>query len=93
MRKLEKVLVSAEEAFESTKEPQLRNAIKKIDDCRKVGMMSAYLDECKLHQETIDALLNKGYDISMKHYETPNHWSNIVYWDEEASGIIRNVTI
>lgn len=91
MKKIEKVLVSAKEAFESTKEPQLRNAIKKIDECRKIGMMSAYIDDCKLHQETIEALLSRGYDISMKYFETMNHWSNVVYWDEKATGAIRDV--
>lgn len=91
MKNVEKVLVNAKEAFESTKKPQLLNVIEKIDECRSRGKMYTYLDENKLHQETIEALLSRGYDISMKYFESMNHWSNVVYWDEKASGTIRDV--
>lgn len=86
-------LVTAKKAFESTKEPQLRRVIEKIDECRKLGMMKAYICEEELHQETIDVLLEKGYDLSMRRSNImelgDNYYFNEVFWDKDASGKIR----
>lgn len=91
------ILVDAHEAFESTKQPQLRNTIKKINDNRGSGWTYTYLDthEGKPHIETISALLEKGYDVSISKSrgclgDEPN-WFNKVYWDDCASGIIRRI--
>lgn len=84
-------LLTAKEAFESTKEPQLRKVIEKINACRKEGKLSAFICDEELHQETIDALLEKGYDLSMSYsnIEEFEHYFNEALWDKRASGKIR----
>lgn len=89
-------LVTAKKAFESTKQPQLEKVIKEINESRQRGRMSAYVgDNEELHKETIEALLNKGYDITITHYSNSDfmEWFNRVFWDKEASGKIRKKEI
>lgn len=83
-------LITAREAFESTKAPQLENAIREINEKIASGHMYTYVgDHEKLHQETIDALLEKGYDLKISHFENDDMWFNQVFWDDEASGKMR----
>ncbi len=82
-----KQFVTAKEAFESTKEPQLENVIKEINESRRRGVTKVYVgkDE-ELHRETIEALLSKGYDIEITHYNNAIgcEWFNEVFWDKKA---------
>lgn len=90
LKKGNKQFVTAKEAFESTKEPQLENVIKKINAARKSGSTYTYVNNNEeLHSETIEALLVKGYDIEITHYsESDIGWYNKVCWDKNASGKI-----
>lgn len=91
------ILVTASEAFESTKAPQLQKAIAGINSARRNGLTHTYVgDQERLHAETIKMLLESGYDISI-HRHGPNDfesratWFNEVFWDKSASGIIREM--
>ena len=91
-------LISAKNAYESTKTPQMINAIAKINETRKTGRTSAYIcDRDKPSEELIETLIAAGYDISIKVYKRNNTWSasnyrdeyfTIVYFDNKASGKI-----
>lgn len=92
-RKKDEQFVTAKEAFESTKAPQLKKAIEKINESRQRGSMSTYVgDNEELHSETIDALLKKGYDVEVTHYDHADglEWFNKAFWDSKASGKIRS---
>lgn len=91
-KKENKQFVTAKEAFESTKEPQLKNVIRNINESRQAGRTSTYVaDNEELHSETIEALLSKGYDVEITHYNNPIgfEWINEVFWNKKASGKIR----
>lgn len=96
MEHKENILVSAEEAFESTKQPQFENLVAEINRQRLDGhthMVSENKE--KLHMETLRKLLAKGYDLSVTKKSTgPGRipeWVNGVFWDENASGAIRKI--
>ena len=66
MEHKENILVSAAEAFESTKQPQFENLATEINRQRPEGhthMVSENRE--KLHIETLEKLLAKGYDLSV----------------------------
>lgn len=84
-------LVTAKEGFESTKAPQLERVIREINESRERGHTYTYVaNEEKLHQETIDFLLDKGYDLEISHHKDSmlgrEKWFNEVHWNSEASG-------
>lgn len=85
-------LVSAKAAWESTKKPQLDNAIRKINESRKSGHMEAYIcDQEKPHAETLDILLAAKYDIRVSYYDNQMmdpDWFTKVFWTNESSGKI-----
>lgn len=80
-------LVPAKEAFESTKEPQLRSVIAEINNARKNGRCSTIIMGEKFHKETIEAVLEAGYDVCTN--DTGDICFNHIFWDEAASGKIR----
>lgn len=96
MEHQESILVSAKEAFESTKQPQLENLAAEINRQRSEGhtrMVSENKE--KLHMETLRKLLAKGYDLSVTKRNAGlggiPEWVNEVFWDENASGAIRKI--
>lgn len=83
-------LVSAKDAWESTKEPQLKNVIAEINEARIRGNQKAYVShDTKLHQETVDILLKEGYDLRTTTYDNSESIFNEVFWDENACGKFR----
>lgn len=93
-------LLTAQKALEITRsqyteETQLQNVIKAINKQLedKSGKTYAFIgDGEKLYKGTIAALLEKGYDLSMYHSGDACSWDNIAYWDEKASGKVREYT-
>lgn len=55
--------------------------------------MSAFVgNNEELHKETLEALLDKGYDVMITHFDNGIggfEWFNKVFWDKEASGKFR----
>lgn len=93
MKKMKKnyQLVTAKEAFESTKAPQLERVIREINERREEGRVWTYVNgEEELHKETIDFLLDKGYDLKISRHKDGilerEMWFNEVHWDSKASG-------
>ncbi len=90
-------LLTAKEALEITKsqytdEVQLQQVTEEINKRLEYrsGVTHAFIGGSKkLYKETINSLLNKGYDLYMSYSEESSSWDNIVYWDEKASGKIR----
>lgn len=96
MEHKENILVSTAEAFESTKQPQFENLAAEINRQRSGGhthMVSENKE--KLHIETLEKLLEKGYDLSVAKrnagFGDIPEWVNEVFWDENASGAIRRI--
>lgn len=84
----EEILISAKEAWESTKAPQLKNCIQEINKARKAGRTHCYVGGMeRLHRETIDALLNVGYDIHVSYYNNMTEgWFNEVRFTPKETG-------
>lgn len=82
-------------ALELTKEPQLKQCIKQINDAIARGNTMTYVgDKEKLHKETIEYITGLGYDIKVLCYkERPDdiyrrrdEYFNEVFWNEGTTG-------
>ena len=89
-------LPTAREAWENTKEPQLKNCINQINSATKSGSTHTYIgDREKLHDETIAYLTGLGYDIKTTLYKAKpgenflrerDEYFNEVFWHEGTTG-------
>lgn len=89
-------LPSAKIALERTKEPQLRNCIRSIQDAVDCGKTRTYIENGeKLHAETIKYLTDKGYNVKVSCFKENNdrllrrerdEYFNEAYWGEDANG-------
>lgn len=87
-------LPTAKECYELTKDPQLKNCIKKIREAVESGKTYAYIgDNEQLHEETKEFLLSRGFDLSICSYsgiceDGSKDYFNKCIFDKNASGKI-----
>lgn len=79
-------LIPADEAYQSTKAPELANTISKINEARKNGNKSIIIHNTQLHEETVTTLIAVGYDVHITYYANIKSTTVYVHFNEQSSG-------
>lgn len=79
-------LVSAKEAWESTKKPELYRTTNAINEARKQGDKYIYMSSKTPHEETLITLLAVGYDIHANYFKHSQEFSVTVSFNKTATG-------
>ena len=82
-------LVSAKDAYESTKTPQIMKAVENINEARQRGTTMTYIcDRDKPCDELLNMLTSAGYDVHIHMFEhgpLPEFFTQAI-WNSDVSG-------